>query len=73
VVRCTSVIAEDAAHFDLDVRVTATGGPAPAGLTDADLAAAGQRVRAAMAAYLLPGERPRRITVGPPDLAAFHK
>jgi acyl-CoA synthetase (AMP-forming)/AMP-acid ligase II len=70
VVRCATVIADDASHFDLDVRVTATGAPAS---DEVDLAAAEQRVRAAVAAYLLPGERPRRITVGPPNLAAFHK
>jgi acyl-CoA synthetase (AMP-forming)/AMP-acid ligase II len=68
VVRCTTVIAEDAAHFDLDVRVAA-----PGDLTATELTAAEQRIRAVVAANLLPGERPRRITVGPPDLATFHK
>lgn len=61
VVGCTTVVGCDGAHFDLDVQVSGD----PDGMR--------RRIRDAVRSFLLPGERPRRIAVGHPDLAVFRK
>ena len=66
VIRCATTVdddSSDATAFDLSVE-----------LADADEdGTSGRRIRQALGAFLLPGERPRAVTVQPTDLAVFQK